>query len=109
MQADRSGQLYRSLGDAFKKIYTHEGYKGFFRGMSPNIQRGFIVNAAELGTYDHWFVAYYLVHNSFMIWNFHFINSKQFFLTSGLLPDGVFSHFGASLVAGFAGAASSNP
>ena len=30
-----------------------EGLKGLSRGVIPNIQRGFIVNAAELGSYDH--------------------------------------------------------
>ncbi|KAJ0409676.1 hypothetical protein ATCC90586_007465 [Pythium insidiosum] len=88
MQADKTGVLYRSVGDAFSKIYQREGLRGFVRGLPPNIQRGFIVNAAELGTYDH---------------------SKEFLITSGLLPDGVFAHTGASCVAGFAGAAASNP
>ncbi|DBA03232.1 TPA: hypothetical protein N0F65_011591 [Lagenidium giganteum] len=88
MQADRSGTLYRGVGDAFTKIYQKEGLRGFFRGMPPNIQRGFIVNAAELGTYDQ---------------------SKEFFITSGILPDGVIAHTGASFAAGFAGAAASNP
>lgn len=88
MQADRSGTLYRGVGDAFTSIFQREGYRGFLRGMPPNIQRGFIVNAAELGTYDH---------------------SKELLISSGLLGDGVWAHTGASCVAGFAGAASSNP
>ncbi|KAL4095925.1 hypothetical protein PRIC1_009292 [Phytophthora ramorum] len=88
MQADRSGKLYRGVGDAFSMIYQREGVRGFLRGMPPNIQRGFIVNAAELGTYDH---------------------SKELLISSGLLKEGVLAHTGASCVAGFAGAASSNP
>lgn len=88
MQADKTGLLYRSVGDAFTKIYQREGLRGFLRGMPPNIQRGFVVNAAELGTYDH---------------------SKEFLITSGLLPDGIFAHTGASFIAGLAGAAASNP
>ncbi|KAJ0395038.1 hypothetical protein P43SY_003559 [Pythium insidiosum] len=52
MQADKTGVLYRSVGDAFSKIYQREGLRGFVRGLPPNIQRGFIVNAAELGTID---------------------------------------------------------
>ncbi|KAL4125258.1 hypothetical protein PRIC2_008843 [Phytophthora ramorum] len=88
MQADRSGKLYRGVGDAFNMIYQREGVRGFLRGMPPNIQRGFIVNAAELGTYDH---------------------SKELLISSGLLKEGVLAHTGASCVAGFAGAASSNP
>ncbi|OWZ24330.1 Mitochondrial Carrier (MC) protein [Phytophthora megakarya] len=88
MQADRTGKLYRGVGDAFSMIYKREGFRGFLRGMPPNIQRGFIVNAAELGTYDH---------------------SKELLISSGLLKEGVFAHTGASCVAGFAGAAASNP
>ncbi|KAF4044002.1 Mitochondrial carrier protein [Phytophthora infestans] len=88
MQADRSGKLYRGVGDAFSMIYQREGFRGFLRGMPPNIQRGFIVNAAELGTYDH---------------------SKELLISSGLLKEGVLAHTGASCVAGFAGAAASNP
>ncbi|CAI5726115.1 unnamed protein product [Peronospora effusa] len=88
MQADRSGKLYRSVGDAFAVIYRREGMRGFLRGMPPNIQRGFIVNAAELSTYDH---------------------SKEQLISSGLLKEGVLAHTGASCVAGFAGAAASNP
>lgn len=56
--------------------------------MWPNIQRGFVVNAAELGTYDH---------------------SKEVLVSSGLVSEGVFAHTGASFIAGFAGAAASNP
>ena len=88
MQADRSGKLYRGVGDAFGVIYRREGLRGFLRGMPPNIQRGFIVNAAELSTYDH---------------------SKEQLIASGLLKEGVLAHTGASCVAGFAGAAASNP
>ncbi|GAB9470706.1 hypothetical protein Gpo141_00007946 [Globisporangium polare] len=88
MQADRTGTLYRGVGDAVTKIYQREGMRGFLRGMPPNIQRGFIVNAAELGTYDH---------------------SKEWLITSGIFREGVFAHTGASFIAGFAGAAASNP
>lgn len=31
MQADRAGTLYRGVGDAFTKIYAHEGLRGFVR------------------------------------------------------------------------------
>ncbi|RLN94415.1 hypothetical protein BBJ28_00011175 [Nothophytophthora sp. Chile5] len=74
MQADRSGKLYRGVGDAFAMIYKREGVRGFLRGMPPNIQRGFIVNAAELGTYDH---------------------SKELLISSGVLEEGVLAHTGA--------------
>ncbi|CEG43537.1 mitochondrial substrate carrier family protein [Plasmopara halstedii] len=88
MQANRSGKLYSGVGDAFSVIYKREGFRGFLRGMSPNIKRGFVVNAAELGTYDH---------------------SKELLISSGLLKEGVLAHTGASCVAGLAGASASNP
>lgn len=88
MQADRSGKLYRGVSDALATIYKREGLRGFLRGLSPNIQRGFIVNAAELGSYDH---------------------SKDLLISSGILKEGVLAHTGASCVAGLAGASASNP
>ena len=88
MQTDRSGSMYKGVIDALLKIGKSEGLSGFARGVWPNIQRGFIVNAAELGTYDH---------------------SKTYLIASGLCHDGIGAHFGASFIAGFAGAAASNP
>ncbi|CAK4090874.1 unnamed protein product [Aphanomyces euteiches] len=52
MQADRTGDLYRGLTDAMIKIHRDEGMQGFLKGVGPNVARGFIVNAAELGVYD---------------------------------------------------------
>eukprot|EP00591_Stephanopyxis_turris_P005253 CAMPEP_0195521520 /NCGR_PEP_ID=MMETSP0794_2-20130614/18847_1 /TAXON_ID=515487 /ORGANISM="Stephanopyxis turris, Strain CCMP 815" /LENGTH=272 /DNA_ID=CAMNT_0040651095 /DNA_START=200 /DNA_END=1015 /DNA_ORIENTATION=+ len=86
MQADRSGTLYKGVTDASFKIFKSEGMRGFARGVWPNIQRGFIINAAELGTYDH---------------------TKTALNKYGIT--GIGSHLGASFVAGFAGAAASNP
>ncbi|CAI5712356.1 unnamed protein product [Hyaloperonospora brassicae] len=88
MQASRSGRMYRGVADAFCTIYQREGVRGFFRGMPPNIQRGFIVNAAELSTYDH---------------------TKELLVASGLLDEGGLAHTSASCVAGLAGATASNP
>uniref|UniRef100_A0AAV1VM50 Uncharacterized protein n=1 Tax=Peronospora matthiolae TaxID=2874970 RepID=A0AAV1VM50_9STRA len=88
MQASRSGRMYHGITDAFRTIYQREGLRGFLRGMPPNIQRGFIVNAAELSTYDH---------------------TKELLVSSGLLHEGGLAHTSASCVAGFAGATASNP
>ncbi|KAF0693935.1 Aste57867_15155 [Aphanomyces stellatus] len=89
MQADRSGALYSGIGDAMTKIYHTEGYGGFLKGVGPNIARGFIVNAAELGVYDQ---------------------VKTSLLAYGLVEEGgVGATFGGSLFAGLAGAAASNP
>ena len=80
--------MYRGVADAFCTIYQREGVRGFFRGMPPTIQRGFIVNAAELSTYDH---------------------TKELLIASGLLNEGGLAHTSASCVAGLAGATASNP
>lgn len=86
MQADKAGTLYKGVGDALQKIAKVEGISGFLKGLGPNVQRGFIVNAAELGTYDH---------------------SKQ--KLCNIVGDNILAHFGASCIAGFTGAAASNP
>lgn len=36
-----------------KRVYAVEGIAGFWTGVGPNVLRSFLVNAAELGTYDH--------------------------------------------------------
>ena len=35
-----------------KRVYSVDGIAGFWSGVGPNIMRCFLVNAAELGTYD---------------------------------------------------------
>ncbi|ETW01593.1 hypothetical protein H310_06233 [Aphanomyces invadans] len=89
MQADRSGVLYSGIADAMTKIYRTEGFRGFLKGVGPNVTRGFIVNAAELGVYDQ---------------------VKTSLISHGIVNEGgIGATFGASLFAGFAGAAASNP
>ncbi|KDO26096.1 hypothetical protein SPRG_08457 [Saprolegnia parasitica CBS 223.65] len=89
MQADRSGTLYKGLVDAVGKIHGAEGWRGFLNGLGPNVTRGFIVNAAELGVYDQ---------------------CKTTLISLGLVKEGgIGATFGSSLVAGLAGALASNP
>mmetsp|Transcript_13697 Transcript_13697/g.43786 ORF Transcript_13697/g.43786 Transcript_13697/m.43786 type:complete len:306 (-) Transcript_13697:383-1300(-) len=88
MQADRSGTRYRGVLDAFARIVREEGIRGLYNGVTPNVQRAFAVNAAELATYDH---------------------AKGVIVKYGLEPDSVFTHFGASFMAGFAAAVASTP
>ena len=38
--------------DVVRKVYSTNGVIGFWSGVRPNIARTFIVNAAELGSYD---------------------------------------------------------
>ncbi|ETV67245.1 hypothetical protein H257_16488 [Aphanomyces astaci] len=89
MQADRSGVLYSGITDAVAKIHQQEGFRGFLKGVGPNVTRGFIVNAAELGVYDQ---------------------VKTSLISHGIVEEGgIGATFGASLFAGLAGAAASNP
>nr|KAF6325971.1 uncoupling protein 2 [Myotis myotis] len=46
------GQRYQSTVDAYKTIAREEGFRGLWKGTSPNIARNAIVNCAELVTYD---------------------------------------------------------
>ncbi|KAF4677903.1 hypothetical protein FOL47_008969 [Perkinsus chesapeaki] len=43
---------YRNVFDGLYKMYKAEGMKGISVGVIPNMQRAFLVNAAELATYD---------------------------------------------------------
>jgi solute carrier family 25 uncoupling protein 8/9 len=51
----QSNTLTRRLrmGEVVSQIWAREGILGFWSGVKPNIARTFLVNAAELGTYDH--------------------------------------------------------
>lgn len=93
MQADKTGVRYGSgFGAFFKALGTTaraEGLASLWRGVIPNIQRAFIVNAAELGSYDR---------------------TKQFFVEQmAMNPDGVGTHFMASMGAGLFTAVVSSP
>nr|KAF6439446.1 uncoupling protein 2 [Molossus molossus] len=46
------GQRYQSTVDAYKTIAREEGFRGLWKGTSPNIARNAIVNCTELVTYD---------------------------------------------------------
>jgi len=69
-----------------KKVWHKDGLFGFWAGVKPNIARTFLVNAAELGTYDE---------------------AKQ--QLQPYLGSGLFSHVAASGCAGFVSACTSTP
>lgn len=69
-----------------KKVWAKDGILGFWAGVRPNVARTFLVNAAELGTYDE---------------------AKQ--RLQPYLGSGLFSHVGASGCAGFTSACVSTP
>lgn len=41
-----------AMGEVFRQVYSKSGILGFWAGLRPNVMRTFLVNAAELGTYD---------------------------------------------------------
>lgn len=90
MQADRTGTRYtRGVLGAFSSTYKAEGLSGLWQGVVPNMQRAYIVNAAELATYDQ--------VKTFLVGSF------------GLEKDSVFTHLIASMSAGVVAALCSQP
>lgn len=84
VQANRDGHL--RMRDVVSRVWAKDGVVGFWAGVKPNIARTFLVNAAELGTYDE--------------------------AKCRLVPytgEGLFSHVGASGCAGFTSACVSTP
>lgn len=85
IMANNSGVPVR-MGDVVARVWQREGLLGFWAGVRPNVARTFLVNAAELGTYDE---------------------AKT--QLRPLLGDGVLAHVGASGCAGFTSACVSTP
>lgn len=79
-----SGNL--TMKEVAKKVWNKDGFKGFWAGLRPNVVRTFLVNGAEIGTYDE---------------------SKLLLLES--VGDGLVAHISASFVAGLASACVSTP
>eukprot|EP00933_Yihiella_yeosuensis_P006719 TRINITY_DN111484_c0_g1_i1.p1 TRINITY_DN111484_c0_g1~~TRINITY_DN111484_c0_g1_i1.p1 ORF type:complete len:292 (-),score=51.80 TRINITY_DN111484_c0_g1_i1:163-1038(-) len=75
-----------SMGEVISRVYAKDGILGFWAGLRPNVTRTFLVNAAELGTYDE---------------------AKT--RLSPYLGEGFFAHVGASGCAGFVSACVSTP
>lgn len=75
-----------TMKEVAKKVWNKDGFKGFWAGLRPNVVRTFLVNGAEIGTYDE---------------------SKLVFLES--VGDGLVAHVSASFVAGLASACVSTP
>lgn len=51
MEAGRPRPLYRSSLDCARSVWKDEGYRGFYRGLFPNMARG-IGTSALLVIYD---------------------------------------------------------
>lgn len=74
------------MRDVAARVWAREGPLGFWAGVRPNVARTFLVNAAELGTYDE-------------------AKSRL----EPFLGDGFLAHVGASGCAGFTSACVSTP
>ena len=75
------------MASVAKQVYKNDGILGFWSGVKPNVIRTFLVNAAELGTYDQ---------------------AKSIYSDLGL-PDGFLNHLAASATAGLASATVATP
>jgi hypothetical protein len=91
MMADTSvtNPRYRNVFHAFGAIYRAEGATGLYRGVSPTVQRAAVVAAVELASYDE-------CKSLLMRW-------------AGLPPGSMWTHLGASLMAGFLCTLASSP
>mmetsp|Transcript_112630 Transcript_112630/g.313292 ORF Transcript_112630/g.313292 Transcript_112630/m.313292 type:complete len:295 (+) Transcript_112630:111-995(+) len=83
MQATSSSS---SMKEVAARVWEKEGLRGFWAGVRPNVVRTFLVNGAEIGTYDE---------------------AKQVLLP--FVGDGLAVHVGSSGVAGLASACVSTP
>jgi len=84
-------QVQSNLGDlrmrdVISRVWAKDGILGFWAGVRPNVARTFLVNAAELGTYDE-------------------AKSRL----APYLGEGLLAHVGASGCAGFTSACVSTP
>ena len=84
----QSGVAYGGVIDALLSIVAASGVLSLWDGWQPNVQRSFIVNAAELATYDYF---------------------KQLLLKAKIFGDGLLVHTLASSGAGLVAALCSTP
>lgn len=95
MQADGMNAVagskprYRGVLHAFSDIYTNEGFRGLYKGVSPTVQRAAVVASVELASYDE---------------------CKELLVKHlNMPPTGVSTHFAASIMAGFLVTIASSP
>ena len=85
----QSSYVKESMRNVITDIYFTDGLVGFWAGVKPNIVRCFLVNAAEIGVYDH---------------------AKNSLIRNNVLTDWpIFQQVTASGIAGFASAIVSTP
>lgn len=88
MQGHVGAEAGPGMATIARDVYARGGLAAFWAGVRPNVARCFLVNAAELGTYDE---------------------AKTALLHKYGFPDGMPAHVTASAVAGFTSAAVSTP
>eukprot|EP00827_Trimyema_finlayi_P006477 TRINITY_DN727_c0_g3_i1.p2 TRINITY_DN727_c0_g3~~TRINITY_DN727_c0_g3_i1.p2 ORF type:complete len:326 (-),score=110.30 TRINITY_DN727_c0_g3_i1:94-1071(-) len=79
---------YNGVLDCYKKIAQTEGIAGLWVGLTTNMIRNAIINAAEISTFDA---------------------SKEYFVGNKLLPDNILAHFVCGSLSGFAATIIGNP
>lgn len=79
---------YSGFFDALTKIIRAEGLSGLWKGVSPNVQRAFLVNMGELSCYDH---------------------AKRLVLKNQICHDNIYAHTLSSIMSGLAATALSCP
>lgn len=79
---------YSGLFDALQKIICDEGFLGLWKGVSPNVQRAFLVNMGELACYDH---------------------AKRFIIKNQICDDNLYGHTLSSIMSGLSATALSCP
>ena len=77
-----------SSNTVYAEIFKNEGFKGFYRGIEPNIFRNVCVNVGEMASYDQF---------------------KQLFLTYTSIPDNIFLHIICGFLAGFCATVIASP
>jgi len=90
MQADSGNpRRYHGTIDAFTQLIKKEGFVGLYKGVGPTTYRATLLTATQLPAYDH---------------------SKHFLLNYQILKkDNLFTHFVASMIAGFMAAVVTSP
>ena len=87
VQAHQGAEKLR-IPSVISKVWRNDGLLGFWAGVRPNVARTFLVNAAELGTYDQ---------------------AKNWLIDNSGMGDGLVTHTAASGCAGFVSACVSTP
>ena len=83
-----TGQKMPSSNTVYSDIWKNVGFKGFYRGIQPNVFRNVCVNVGEMASYDQF---------------------KQLFLAHTSIPDGTMLHFICGFMAGFVATCIASP